>query len=117
MNYAKYNIDGCDISIRSKKNKIVIMVINNNDTYSVKLDKCDDSSSFTNSDNDIGLELKTEIYNFLVNCLERKPYYNIKLDLIKSNKQYEDDKDQINLIFSFKYEMFDFEYTIELSAI
>jgi len=113
MNYAKYNIDNYNISISSKKNKIVIMVINiiNSTKYNIILDKCDDTSCYSNNENNIGLDLKTDIYDFLINCLEKKPYYNI----IINNKEYEDDKDQLHLTFGFKYEMFDFEYTIELS--
>ena len=116
MNYNKYEFNEYTINICSRKNNILIMVINNlnNNKHNLILDKSNDSFANTNCENNVELVLKTDIYDFLINCLERKSYYNIKTELIKSTEQYDDEKDQLNLIFSFKYENFNFEYTLNL---
>jgi hypothetical protein len=116
MNYTIYEINEYSISISSQKNIIVIFVINNlnNDKHNIRLDKSTDSIANTNCNNNITLDLKTDIYDFIINCLEKKPYYNIKTKLIKSSEQYDDEKDELYLIFSFIYENFNFEYTLNL---
>ena len=116
MNYTKYELDEYTISISSKNNNILIIVINNlnNNKYNLRLDKTSDYIANTNCENNVVLELKTDIYDFLINCLEKTPYYNIKTNLIKSTNEYDDEKDQLNLIFSFLYENFNFEYNLNL---
>jgi hypothetical protein len=112
----KYEFEEYTIYIDSKNNDILIFVINNinKDKYNMRLDKYTDSIANTNCENNVILSLNTGIYDFIINCLEKKQYYNIKTDLIKSTEEYDDEKDQLNLIFSFKYDDFNFEYTLNL---
>ena len=116
MNYTIYEVNEYSIGISSNKNIIIILVKNNinNDKYNIRLDKLADCYANTNCENNISFGLISDIYEFIINCLDKKPFYNIKYELQKSTEQYDDEKDELSLIFSFKYENFNFEYTIHL---
>jgi hypothetical protein len=113
MSCTKYELNDYTINIGfTNKNNILLMVINNlnNNKYSLILDKYNDCTANTNCENNVTLDLQTDIYDFIINCLEKKPYYNIKTKLIEDN----DDQDLLYLTFSFVYETFNFEYTLNL---
>ena len=54
------------------------------------------------------LSINSSIHDFMINCFEKKPFYNVTI-------KYENDN--ILLTFIFKYELFEFSYIISLDKV
>ena len=109
-----YKIDNYDIMISPFKNKFDILVKDiNNNKYILRIDEHMDSVSNTSCDNNITLSLNSSIYNFIINCLEKKPFYSMSV----TSEKYFDDNVILTLNFIFKYGDFDFSYIISLDTL
>lgn len=73
MNYINYEFDEYTMHISLNKNNIIIFVINNinKNKYNLKLNKHTDYTANTNCENNVILSLNTDIYDFIINCLEK----------------------------------------------
>jgi hypothetical protein len=107
----EYNINVC--IIKEDIIKINLKDTTNNNEYYIDFDRHDGLAS-TNCENNITLFLKNDIYDFIINCFERKQYYDINIERITYIK---DEPADLQLVFSFKYEQFDFEYTLSLFSV
>jgi hypothetical protein len=95
--------------------KINVKNTTNNNEYYMNLNESDTYAN-TDCDNNKTLVLKAEIYNFIINCFEKKQFYDINTEIIKhlSLLSEPEEPDGLELIFSFKYEQFNFEYILSL---
>jgi hypothetical protein len=108
----QYMIDSLDISItKIDKYNIKINVTNttNNNKYYRELDEY--HTQAYNDHDTISIFFKNDAYDFIINCLEKKQYYDVNTKILRS---YENHDGGIELIFSFKYEQFDFGYIVSL---
>lgn len=108
----QYTINNYTIYVITPKDNIMILVKdnNNNKKYTIKLNESIDCSANTNCENNIRLTINSSIRDLIVNCLEQKPFYYIYI--YKDEYTYNDDT--LNINFSFRYEIFDFNYTLSL---
>jgi hypothetical protein len=76
MNYTIYEVNEYSIGISSNKNIIIILVKNNinNDKYNIRLDKLADCYTNTNCENNISFGLISDIYEFIINCLDKNHF-------------------------------------------
>ena len=102
----EYQINNYIIKVNKIKDSIKLKVSNNSKIYtSIFIDNQNDTSANTNCENNVTLSLNTDIYDFIINCLDQKDNYNY---------QIVDEDEHIKIYFTFKYEMFDFNYIIGL---
>lgn len=109
----QYIIDNYMIYVITPKENIIILVkdINTNNKYTMKINESIDCSANTNCDNNITLTINSSIRDLIINCLEKKPFYNLYI----YKDKYTNDDDSLNFNFSFKYEDFNFSYNILLN--
>ena len=112
MNYNRTTIDNYLIVTRSSENNIYILVKdnNNNNEYNITIDENYNSSANTNSENNVTLSLNSSLYHFIVNCIEKRSFYNMS---IISKKDIEDEI-TLTLNCTFEYDKFEFSYEITL---
>ena len=96
----EFQINDYLIKINNNNHSINIKIIYNFKTYSVHINNYNN-----NNNNNVILTLKCDLYNFLINCFNQKKYYDYQ---IINNNIY------IDIYFTFKYEMFDFNYMVIL---
>ena len=101
----QYTIDNYNVIIGKFKNKVNILIKDDNNNYIIKIDKYADTLAHTSCENNIVLSFDSSIYEFMINCFEKKPFYDIIINF---------ENDNITLNFIFKYELFEFSYNITL---
>jgi hypothetical protein len=107
-----YIINNYTIGVIMSKDNIIILVKdnNNNNKYTMKINESIDCCANTNCENNIRLQINSSIRDLIINCLEKKPFYNIYI----SKDEYTYCDDTLDFNFSFKYENFDFSYNLTL---
>ena len=109
---SKYQIEKYNISINNFKDSLKVIVIDTEKsiTYTtMQIDKSNDVYGNTSCENNVSLSLDSNLYNYLINCLEGKEHYNINI-----YKLFESNDDSLVIDFIFQFEMFKFNYSLNL---
>ena len=106
----KYNV-----SIKNYKNSLKVIAVNNESSViytTMFIDKSNDTSGSTSCENNVSLSLDMKLYDFLINCLEGKQYYGVKI-----SELFDEEEDSLLIIdFIFEFEMFKFNYSLTLGV-
>ena len=101
----EYQINNYIIDVNKFRDSVKIKINNNSKIFSIFIDNQNHTSANTDCENNVTLSLNTDLYNFMINCLDQKNNYNYKII---------EEVEYFNIYFTFKYEIFDFNYIVSL---